>query len=380
MSFALGAVSIALFWQGRRNSKAASIWTSTRLSDQGILRRCLIGLSLLAAMGVVVNWSILLSHYGSVIGVFANFGRLRQAIVFGELSYPSLAGYIGSLAYAAAPIGGLYLTRVSKRNLWAYVPFAEICLLDIANAGRAGIVLTFLLYFNAFLLARAVERRRIKAGKVLIGMLAAGLIVYVGLNAVRRAREGADLSYQPDTIATFNLPQNLLFQSLIPNFIYLTGSIPAFSEFVKEYESAPDYGAAMFAPIIRLAARLGIRVSGITYYYEPVQIPFAFNTYTYLREAYTGFGFLGVLFVPYAVSLLISFLYFKGLGSPNPLILAVLSYCYTFLEFSPLVNTLTLASFCIGAAILVLLSFGVSSPVKRINTSASQQTVELSPS
>lgn len=102
-------------------------------------------------------------------------------------------------------------------------------------------------------------------------------------------------------------PRNRLMGFLVGIYWYVASPLAAFGEFLKTHDHDWRFGQSLFFPFYKWLARIHlvpqIDGTGIVHM-EKLYIPHVANVYTYLRNIYDDFGFVGLAVVPYALGLL----------------------------------------------------------------------------
>lgn len=88
---------------------------------------------------------------------------------------------------------------------------------------------------------------------------------------------------------------------------YIASPLAAFGEFLKTHDGEWRLGESVFLPIYKWLARAHLVPPGDAMsimYMEKIYIPYMANVYTYLRNIYEDFGFVGLAVIPYLLGLL----------------------------------------------------------------------------
>jgi oligosaccharide repeat unit polymerase len=101
--------------------------------------------------------------------------------------------------------------------------------------------------------------------------------------------------------------QSRLMGFLFSIYWYLASPLAAFGEFLKSHSHDWRLGQSLFFPIYKWLVRFGLLAPTDTtsiVYMEMIFIPYPANVYTFLRNIYEDFGFVGFAIIPYALGAL----------------------------------------------------------------------------
>jgi len=101
--------------------------------------------------------------------------------------------------------------------------------------------------------------------------------------------------------------KNRLTGFLFSIYWYLASPLAAFGEFLKDHDHHWRLGQSLFFPIYKWLARLHVlpQTDATTIVHmEKIYIPYTANVYTYLRNIYEDFGFMGLAVGPYLLGAL----------------------------------------------------------------------------
>jgi oligosaccharide repeat unit polymerase len=99
-------------------------------------------------------------------------------------------------------------------------------------------------------------------------------------------------------------------------YIYISGNIPALDKLISNTLTF-SFGQYTFLPFLKLLNKVGFPIvphSGINEFYE---IPFIFNTATYLDVMYMDFGIIGILVIPLLIGFTTTHLFVKMMLNPS---------------------------------------------------------------
>lgn len=302
------------------------------------IREWLLFSNLMSTFGIIIQFYFIIRLFGGVSSYINNVGNIYMMRVEGDIAMPQWASYLGTISYAASFVGGCYLAINGRYRILSIWPLLNTFMLSFLIMGRASMLWGTTYFFTGYILTSIQEKRfllkitrsnLIKWGKVVLFVV---LILLVTI-LLRQIRGGND-NFWPSVakIAPYtnlNIGKDKLFlNSLLSNYIYVTGSVPTLG-YLVDNNSYLNWRIRLFAPIFRL---FGISNSR---YSDFVAIPFSFNVYTAIAEWYLGFGWWGTLCVFFVIGFLSSVQYEKVLkGSCGFKGLAILGLLLLWLEWS----------------------------------------------
>lgn len=129
------------------------------------------------------------------------------------------------------------------------------------------------------------------------------------------------------------------FNALKMPYIYASGSIPAFSNFIDQPRKDYLIGVMTLRPIYRFMQETFYKDLPIpSHMAEYTLIPFSFNTYTFLREFYIDWGPAGLLVIMWVLGYSLSWLFHKMKTERSLKLLLIVSLTSMWIVFSPLTN------------------------------------------
>jgi len=231
----------------------------------------------------IIYLKVVSSQYGGFLNVVIMPWLVRAGIGEGEvfLSYK----YIYILMPLSV-ISGLYLI-VYGRSVWALLILVVSLLSSMATTGRLNFI--WCLVWIAFAAIYTKKISRIHFGMVLKSVLlfSCFVAIFVGMgNWLGKSYENFDFAGEHKGISRY----------LVLPYLYLEGSIPALQRLIEE-QPERHYGMNTFLPIVKIYSTIkgSTPPSEIE---ESVDIPYSFNTFTYLSPGIRDFGLLGTVFMP----------------------------------------------------------------------------------
>lgn len=168
-----------------------------------------------------------------------------------------------------------------------------IGLLSIARK-EVTINLLFMALSYLFLHQQYRTRRTIEVVGHLVAPVAALAVLFLLVDAL--LQKGANYD-----------PSSRLMGFLVSVYWYIASPLAAFGEFLKTHDGNWRLGQSVFLPIYKWLARahlVPVPDSMSIIYMEKIHIPYMANVYTYLRNIYEDFGFVGLGVIPYLLGLL----------------------------------------------------------------------------
>jgi oligosaccharide repeat unit polymerase len=291
------------------------------------------------------------------------FGGLSKALILGNLLYsyrvseglPGSIPYISSLVFTAAMLAGNYTARIEKVTLVAVLPLIIIIMIDLANMGRADILVAAILFTSTYLLTPKQKDMSIKSNRSKVRKLAllfvVSIIVFGGSEFIRSTRHvkegisGSSKTLQKLNSASFITPSI---------YLYLSSDYGVLNQYIKHGGENTPFGGNTFLPVYRILEKLGVDVHANVYqpwYKTPVKT----NTGTYLRELHGDFGVIGLFAIPYIIGLLTSVFWFrvKDYGRISDLSVVAFFYGIIGMSFFVMVTRLGSYFFFIFVSILI---------------------------
>lgn len=277
-------------------------------------------------------------HYGGIMYMLQHSYYVRYDAM-GQQIVPLAITYGLGFGYAAAGIGS-YLLFFSKsslmQKLYYIMPFFFAVAIDILTSGRMGILFYAIIYFSALLLkynCANKETRRMYRILLFFGLILGLIVLFIPKYLRDASVGGSDYSSYTRYLTNQDLTKLPLIGPFMHYFIYITGPVAAFDQYVTTFADNFTFGEAQFLPIVHIFNRLLGRETTYELIYEHVYVPFNTNIFTYLREAYSDFGFVGVVLTPFTLGLLS--LIAARMDSKNKLLnFGIFQFVYLYCIFS----------------------------------------------
>ncbi len=325
------------------------------LSDGGkTIKFAIVILSLIGFFSAIQHWTVLIKEFGSVIGVLLNATTYYRMRVAGEIK--GVIPYIFIASYIAIFLSGIYTAYKKKLTFIAVLPILAVVFKEMANLGRAGILLGLIEFMTAFILFRYLlseddRNEKIKKSRIIFAMLIVLSLMVGGAVLVKTVRKPID-SFQGTSRELKSFEGNMFISPSI--YLYTCSHLGVLNKYLEKDEENGYWGEHTFLPIYNLISKLGV-IEHPSFFQRGYFIPMWSNTGTYLREIDADFGKAGVLLVPFLMGLLTTYFWFRFYEQKSLLSLVVLTYLYLIIVFSFLVMVSRLSSWFISFGILLVL-------------------------
>lgn len=290
------------------------------------------------------NWIILFNKFGSITEILIKANLIYRLRVSGELE--SGIPYISVLPYAGIVLSGIYTAAKNRISIFTLLPLLSIIIKDTASVGRGGIFVGFSMLFTSFFLFRfAVTDNKIIKNvssnkSLIVGSILLLTVVFTSLILVMEFRGRFD-----DFKGKTNFFDQFEGVPLLnpSTYYYFSSNVGVFSKYFELQIENPNIGENTFLPIYNLISKFGI-IEHPGFYPQGYSIPTWSNSATYLREIHADFGNLGLFFIPYFLSLLTAYFWFRFYEKGDLISFVNLTYLFVINLFS-IFNMLTRAAF-----------------------------------
>ncbi len=302
------------------------------------VKHLIIIFSIIGLLGALHHWWILLKMFGSVTSILLNANQIYRMRV--ENDIPGLIPYIYLFSYAAVFLSGIYVSNKKKMSIVALLPFISVLIKEIANVGRAGMLMSFLLFLASFMLYKlCTNQEKIRTTfRNKLKIVAAVTIIFALITSAAgliRSTRGTIESFQASSRQLNQLRGGFLITPSI--YLYMSSHVGVFSKFLeRDFDKKNYFGEKTFQPVYNFLAKFDI-VKHPGFYAKGYNIPMWSNTSTYLRELHEDFGVSGIFLVPFLLGLFCSILWQRVIAKNSILLLLTLSYLYVLLIYSSIV-------------------------------------------
>jgi len=303
LTFCLGYLTWTLFLNVRPPADKPIEAPPHMLSTERVAR----GLKFTFLMGLIVlalgfyRISMVASYFGdSFLDLLTHPVRLRQQLVlfistsiFEVNHITMLISVTSSLFSIGFVLLGVFLAL--SRSIVRYVYLCGFLLVSLgiglSNLSRFEVTVHILYIILAYCFAchwRDPSERRNPLVGILIPFIAAAALFIVIEFLLDKGGNYA----QPGRLRGF----------LFSFYWYLASPLAAFNEYIANFEGHYRLGQNMFFPFYKWLCRFGLAPeTNLSVYGDMINIPYAANVYTYLRNIYDDFGVLGIAVAPYTL-------------------------------------------------------------------------------
>jgi hypothetical protein len=291
------------------------------LSDGGkSLRYAIIITSIIALIGAIQNWIVLIRMFGDLKTVLIRANWIYSMRINNEI--PGVIPYIASFGFAGIVLSGIYSAYKNKITAITLIPFLAIVLKSIASFGRVGMLMALVQFIGTFLFFRhalnadSTSKQKIKVLKIktLIPVLISIILIIASATLVKAVRHTYEDFKSTKGVLRGTKEGMLISPSM---YLYLSSHVGVLSEYLKEDTEKNIYwGENTFAPVYNFLAKFNLNKK-ISIYLKVYYIPMGTNTATYLKEIHADFGDWGVFIVPFLFGLLSTFFWFRFYETGN---------------------------------------------------------------
>lgn len=331
-----------------------------------ILKIIIIFVSLVGLYSAYQNWSYLLNKFGSFTSIMLRAHTIYRMRIAGELDGGT--PYLSILPYAGVVLSGIYTAAKSKISIYSVLPLISIVISDIASVGRGGIFVGFIMLGTSFLLFRNIMSNvqnqffTKKKKALVIGGLVLVVLVLSSLSLVSELR-GRFEAFKGKTRAISQF-DNIPFFSA-SEYFYFSSNVGVFSKYFEKQDENTMFGENTFLPIHNVLSKFGF-IEHPRFYPKGYNIPNWSNAATYLRDLHADFGIVGMLFLPYLLSLMTTFFWFRFYKSGDLVSFICLTYLFVIMSFSAFNMQTRSAFFLISFLILIIFIKAVENFSKKL--------------
>lgn len=313
------------------------------------IKNIILVLSIVLTLSVFYSWYLNITYYGSLEYIILNSFTIRTNSIGGEVSiFPTYLTYTNSLVYAAFILSLVYYELSQKRKyiFFAVYFFVLIILCDLLLFGRIGI-LYGIFSFLGYLIVYGKLKFNIR-NILLILLLFLILILPRLIRGSFDNMESSMNNYLPYFIV--EIP-NYLY-SFVSVYIYYFSSIYAFDFYINESEQTLTYGFRMFTPFAHIIANI-MGLERLNTIDVMANVPFEYNIYTVLKDIYSDYSIIGIIFLPFIIGFFFGFIFKKQTIQYN----AIKAYSLGWLFYTPIFNAFSFGGFLISFLFLFILTF-----------------------
>ncbi|MCB1045530.1 MAG: oligosaccharide repeat unit polymerase [Acidobacteria bacterium] len=286
--------------------------------DTQLLSRILVYSTVVGCLGTVLQAMFLERSFGLDVYLTDPVEARRLHTHIPIWGYLDLVNTVNVAAVA------LYWQKTGRPRLFMWLTLASATASALLTTDRTRF---FLMLIWAELVAGSRNPRR---RYLRIGIVAVILIGYFSVIGDHYER-----SYLERFQHIIHLPKPL--KILADPYIYYTSSFTAMGQLVDQ-PSTMLMGKSSFAPIVHVASAVW-DIEQAPLVGEFTYVPMEVNTYTYLRQFYADFGWLGIVLGPYLCGLFCGWTEVKRRNNPTvgwSLLAALMGYCCVISTFENL--------------------------------------------
>ena len=338
LAFAFGAFAVATFDYAFRDrlplrSDLLSRRPEETRAEERALRTALWILNIVTLLAGLQHWWVVLRKFGSVSNVLL-YGNLVYSMRLAD-QLPGMIPYFDALGMTAAVVGGAYISLAGRFKFAGFLPLILIIFIELANMGRARIIIGAILFAASYLLGKrgaapGAEQVRESRWKRIAPIGVVIVILALGLETIRSLR-GANESISDATTQLRSLEGASFVTPMV--YMYFTVEFGVLNQYLKQGGERILPGGNTFAPVFRLLDKFGLKTY-VPYYQQFYNTPVGANTGSYLRELHADFGLLGILLGPFIFGLLSSIAWFRYRASKQFRDLTILAYMFSVVGMS----------------------------------------------
>jgi len=320
------------------------------------LRKWLIILSAIGAIGVLDQVLVLRREFGGLFeAILINANDLYSSRMYNEISS---VPYVGSFAFAACSLAGVYTAKLGRITPEALIPLVVVSLHNILGMGRLWLGFAAILFLTCYFYTPRVSRLSVSKWQKMLAISLVVAILLGGFLFVSSVRVlGVDfpgITPAMERVTEF-IP---IFPSL---YSYFSAAPVAFSVYLDTPDESSNrhWGRYTFAPAFRVLSKFGFQTSVPAYeenYYTPVPM----NTDTYLKNVHSDFGLFGILFFPLVLGAFTAHLILRAETRPSLPVLVALANVNLVMVFAFFFDVMLLGDWYIstiaGVGVATLIS------------------------
>ncbi len=356
--FLIGCVTVFFAtYLNKRDEKTTYLNNQKILSQKDIqvLALLILIFSVVGIFSAFQHWYILINKFGSIASVLLNATKNYRMRVQGELD--GVIPYLFISSYIAIFFSAIYTAYKKKITLLSILPVLAIIIKEIANMGRAGILLGVIEFFTVFIMVRYYLTSYNYKDKIrkrnIFYIVTFLLIIFVGSAVfVKFIRKPID-KFKGTSQSLEKYEGNAFFSPSI--YLYMSVHLGVFNSYLEKDNENYYIGENTFLPIYNLISKFNV-IEHPSFFQKGYFVPMWANTGTYLRELHTDFGIGGVVIIPYLLGLIVTWLWLNFFRTGSLTYLVLLTYSFLIIFFSFLVMVSRLSSWFISLIILIIIT------------------------
>ena len=338
LSFLFGILTITsarrLSFQGKVFTEKSDIFLPIFADDGKAVKYSIIFFTAIGFFVAIQRWIVVIHMFGSIPAVFLNAAVVYRMNVNSEFKdfIPILPNFI----YVGIFLVGIYSAYKKKFSLLTFLPFISIVIKELTYFGRGEILFALLEFLFSFFLFRHLlnqdssQRYKFSKSNAIIAstILMSFLVISASLVKVTR---GAHENFIGASNNLNQLKGGFIISPSI--YLYLSSDIGVFSKYIQVNNEPTKFGHNTFLLFYDFISRVE-QEKKPQFFQKGYYIPMWTNTGTYLRELYADFGVTGILFGPFLLGLLLTWLWFKFYEKRNMIVFAFMIYLYLIVGHS----------------------------------------------
>jgi oligosaccharide repeat unit polymerase len=364
-SFIAGILLIKTTFTARENEKKKTL---SIVDYTTIFKYLVIVFGIIGLVDALQHWSVLFRMYGSLPGIFLNANEIYRLRI--EQKIPGLIPYLVAFSYAAIFFAAIYSACKGRITLISLLPIVGVVLKEVANVGRAGIMLAFLIYLLTYFFARnilkekAIKDKRRRKFQIL-GVVTVVVILIAGATLIRSIRG----TYENFAGASKVLSKTRGGLFITPSiYLYFSAHVGVLNQFLKDQNVNKNIGENTFLTAYSVLSKFDL-VERPSDYQKGYRIPLWINTGTYLREVIEDFGYVSIFLFPFILGLISTYYWYRFLARQDLISLFLLTYTCSiigtsFLTIITRVGIWTISFMIILTAALIMEHFKPAVTIK----------------
>lgn len=270
-------------------------------------------------LATIAQWLIAIKYFGSISYMFQHAMASRVSVMENSI-FPVYITYTGCVGYIASGVGGFLLFFLEDKithKIRYIIPLLISIIASLIDFSRMGMLFHMLMYIAAFFIhyngldsnlldLTDIKEKKRKIKKYCFVFFILALCVLI---LPKYFRDSGGNYIDPVLQQYTKLDtSNIVIRYGLHLYEYIASPIIAVGEYLKDASNNHTYGMAFFRPILHLLGRIfNIQYTDYELIYENISTPINTNVFTYIREAYSDFGYFGVFLVPLLWGMLTSF-------------------------------------------------------------------------
>ena len=305
------------------------------VNNVNILKYVIIIFASIGLIDVIVHWSVLFKMYGSLPGIIIHANEIYRLRI--ENKIPGIIPYLVGFSYSAVFFAGVYSAYRGRITMISVFPLLDVVLKEIANVGRSGILLAFLIYLLSYFFAGHVlksagklQRKKISIRTQILSIVTVIVILVTGASVVRSIR-GTYENFAGASKALSKTRGGLVITPSI--YLYFSAHIGVLNQFLKDQNVNKGFGENTLLTAYSILSKFDL-VERPSDYQDGYRVPFWTNTGTYLRELIEDFGYVGIFVFPFLLGMSAMFSWFRLSEKKDLLSLVLLTYLNSIIGIS----------------------------------------------